>query len=86
MSDVAVAVLSYNKQDYTFNASSSRYEAQNGNYIEQNYKVFDTNGNQIGQYYPPLMASSSIGWIIPAILIIGGFIYVFRAEIKKFIK
>jgi hypothetical protein len=86
MSKAKVGVLSYNKQDYTFNTSTNRYESSNGSYIEQNYKVFDSTGTQIGQYYPPLTAASNISWVIPAILFIGGFIYVFRTELKKLIK
>ena len=86
MNEVAAKVLSFNKQNYTFNSASNRYENASCGYIEQNYNVFSADGTQIGQYYPPLMAAPNVSWVLPALLITAGFIYYFRHDIKKIIK
>jgi hypothetical protein len=84
---VDVNELIYKSNVYTFNPASNRYECNiDGSYIDLAYKVYDANGNQIGQYYPPLAAAPNISWVIPAILITVGFIYLFRKELSKYIK
>lgn len=77
-----ITSIQYKNQTYNYNQSSDRYDSANGNYITLDYKVFDANNNQIGQYYPPLAAAPNISWVLPALLITGFYLYVFRKDLK----
>ena len=72
--------ITYNKQDYTFNKETNRYEStnNNGSYIASNYRVYDCNDNLTGQYYPPLAAAPNISWGLVVVVIGAAFYYIFK--------
>jgi len=77
-----ITTINYNGKQFQYDTSKNWYVANDGSYIGMDYKVFNASGNQIGQYYPPLAAAPNISWVIPALLIAGFYIYVFRKDLK----